>query len=201
MDKNNELNFLEHRIMEDGSVREGDILKVDSFLNHQLDIDLLDQVGATFWHHFRDKGVTRIITIEASGIAIACMTARYFHVPVVFAKKSMSKNIDGSVYTSTVHSYTHGTDSNVILSKSFLNADDRVLIVDDFLANGKATQGLTDICGQAGAEVAGIGIAVEKGFQDGGRYLRDRGYDLLSIAIIDSMSEQDGIRFRSHTID
>lgn len=201
MDKNNELNFLEHRIMEDGSVREGDILKVDSFLNHQLDIDLLDQVGATFWHHFRDKGVTRIITIEASGIAIACMTARYFHVPVVFAKKSMSKNIDGSVYTSTVHSYTHGTDSNVILSKSFLNADDRVLIVDDFLANGKATQGLTDICGQAGAEVAGIGIAVEKGFQDGGRYLRDKGYDLLSIAIIDSMSEQDGIRFRSHTID
>lgn len=198
---NGELNFLEHRILEDGQVREGEILKVDSFLNHQLDIDLLDQVGATFWHHFRDKGITRIITIEASGIAIACMTARYFHVPVVFAKKSKSRNIDGSVYKSIVHSYTHGTDSEVILSRSFLGPEDKVLIVDDFLANGKATQGLTDICTQAGADVVGIGIAIEKGFQCGGKLLRDAGYDLLSIAIVDAMSLEDGITFRPHSID
>lgn len=195
------LNFLEHRILEDGSVQEGDILKVDSFLNHQLDIDLLDQIGATFWHHFREKGVTKIITIEASGIAVACMAARYFHVPVVFAKKTMSANIGGSVYTATVHSYTHNVDSQVIMSKKFLNQDDKVLIIDDFLANGKATHGLTEICDQAGAEVVGVGIAIEKGFQHGGQYLRDEGYDLLSIAIIDSMSEKDGIRFREHPID
>lgn len=195
------LNFLEHRILEDGSVRAGDILKVDSFLNHQLDIDLLDQIGATFWHHFRDKNVTKIITIEASGIAVACMAARYFHVPVVFAKKSMSANIDGSVYTATVHSYTHNVDSQVIMSKSFLGPEDNVLIIDDFLANGKATQGLTEICRQAGANVAGVGVAIEKGFQEGGNYLRNNGYDLLSIAIIDSMSEKDGIVFRSHDID
>ncbi len=189
------MNFLEERIVEDGQIRPGNILKVDSFLNHQLDVGLLDEIGRSFYERYKDAGITRILTIEASGIAIACMTARYFQVPVVFAKKSMSKNLDGDLYTSMVHSYTHNTDATVILSKKYLNSSDRVLLVDDFLANGKAMQGLIDICEQAGASVAGIGIAIEKGFQDGGDYLRSRGYDVDSLAIVESMTDDGQITF------
>lgn len=194
------MNFLEDKIVNDGQVRPGAILKVDNFLNHQLDIDLLNQIGETFYQHFKDKGINKIITIEASGIAIACLAGIHFHVPVVFAKKSMSKNIDGSVYQTTVHSYTHGTDSHVIMSRKFLGPEDNVLIVDDFLANGKATQGLLEICEQAGAKVTGIGIAIEKGFQDGGKFLRDKGYDVCSIAIVETMTDDGGITFREHEL-
>ncbi len=194
------MNFLEEKILKDGQVRPGAILKVDGFLNHQLDIAILNQVGEAFYHHFKDRKITKIITIEASGIAIACMTAVHFQVPVVFAKKSLSRNIDGDVYQSVVHSYTHGTDSNVIMSTKFLGPEDHVLIVDDFLANGKATQGLLEICSQAGATVEGIGIAIEKGFQGGGQFLREQGYDVLSIAIIDQMTDEGGIEFRPHDL-
>ncbi len=192
-----EMNFLEERILRDGQVRPGNILKVDCFLNHQLDVELLDRIGQAFYEKYKDKKVTRILTIEASGIAIACMTARYFKVPVVFAKKTMSKNLDGDLYTSTVHSYTHGTDSTVILSKKYLSDKDSVLLVDDFLANGKAMQGLIDICGQAGAKIDGIGIAIEKGFQEGGTYLRGLGYDVTSLAIIDKMTDDGKLTFRA----
>lgn len=191
------MNFLEERILRDGQVRPGNILKVDCFLNHQLDVELLDRIGQAFYEKYKDKKVTRILTIEASGIAIACMTARYFKVPVVFAKKTMSKNLDGDLYTSTVHSYTHGTDSTVILSKKYLSDKDSVLLVDDFLANGKAMQGLIDICGQAGAKIDGIGIAIEKGFQEGGTYLRGLGYDVTSLAIIDKMTDDGKLTFRA----
>lgn len=190
------MNFMEQRIIKDGQVRPGNILKVDSFLNHQLDCRLLDQVGKTFYNHFKNRKITRILTIEASGIAIACLTARYFDVPVVFAKKSRSMNLDGDLYHTVVHSYTHNVDNTVVLSKKYLHSSDSVLIVDDFLANGKAVNGLLDICDQAGAQVAGIGIAIEKGFQTGGKELRDKGYDLYSLAIIDSMSDDGSIVFR-----
>ena len=189
------MKFMEDRILRDGQVRPGNILKVDSFLNHQLDISLLNEVGKAFYERFKDKGVTRILTVEASGIAIACMTANYFGTPVIFAKKSKSRNLDGDLYTSVVHSFTYGIDNTVTLSKKFLGPDDKVLIVDDFLANGKAVNGLLDICRQAGAEVVGIGIAIEKGFQRGGYDLRERGYDLLSLAVVDEMSDT-GIVFR-----
>ena len=189
------MKFMEDRILKDGQVRPGNILKVDSFLNHQLDITLLNEVGKAFYERFKDKGVTKILTVEASGIAIACMTANYFGTPVVFAKKSKSRNLDGDLYTSVVHSFTYGIDNTVTLSKKFLGADDKVLIVDDFLANGKAVNGLLDICRQAGAEVVGIGIGIEKGFQRGGDDLRERGYDLLSLAVVDEMSDT-GIVFR-----
>ena len=179
------MKFMEDRILRDGQVRPGNILKVDSFLNHQLDISLLNEVGKAFYERFKDKGVTRILTVEASGIAIACMTANYFGTPVIFAKKSKSRNLDGDLYTSVVHSFTYGIDNK------FLGPDDKVLIVDDFLANGKAVNGLLDICRQAGAEVVGIGIAIEKGFQRGGDDLRERGYDLLSLAVVDEMSDTD----------
>ena len=190
------MKFMEDRILKDGQVRPGHILKVDSFLNHQLDISLLSEVGKAFYDRFKDKGITRILTVEASGIAIACMTAEYFQVPVIFAKKSKSQNLDGDLFTSVVHSYTYGIDNTVTLAKKFLSANDRVLIVDDFLANGKAVNGLIDICGQAGAEVAGIGIAIEKGFQGGGDDLRARAYDLFSLAAVDEMNA-DSIKFRS----
>ncbi len=190
------MELLEQRILRDGQVRPGNILKVDSFLNHRLDIDLLDALGAEFYRRFRDAGVTKILTIEASGIAIACMAARHFGVPVVFAKKTRSKNIDGAVYISTVRSYTYGRDYDITLATRFLEKDDRVLILDDFLANGKAVQGLLDICAQAGAQVAGIGICIEKGFQPGGAALRAAGYRLESLAIVDSMSD-DGLTFRA----
>ena len=147
------MKLLEDRILRDGQVRPGNVLKVDCFLNHQLDVDLLDKIGEEFYRIFKDDGVNKILTIEASGIAIACMTARHFDVPVVFAKKAKSKNIDGDVYTSTVHSYTYGKDYNITLAQKFLGPNDRVLILDDFLANGKAMRGLLDVCQQAGASV------------------------------------------------
>ena len=188
--------------MSEGQVRPGNVLKVDCFLNHQLDVELLDAIGAEFHRIFGDAGVNKIVTIEASGIAIACMTARHFHVPVVFAKKAKSKNIDGDVYTSVVHSFTYGRDYDITLSKKFLSPSDRVLIVDDFLANGKAMKGLLDVCQQAGAQVAGIGICIEKGFQPGGDELRKAGYKLASLAIVDSMDEKTGtIVFRGDDSD
>lgn len=190
------MNFLEERIVKDGQVRAGNILKVDSFLNHQLDVDLLDQIGQTFYEKYKDKKVTKVLTIEASGIAIACMTARYFHVPVVFAKKAQSRNLDGDLYTSVVHSFTYDREYNVTLAKKFLSKEDNVLLVDDFMAVGKAMHGLLDICTQAEASVAGIGIAIEKGFQEGGDKLRAAGYDLTSLAIVDAMDENEGLVFR-----
>lgn len=190
------MKFMEDRILQDGQVRPGNILKVDSFLNHQLDITLLDEIGRCFYEKFRDKGITKILTVEASGIAIACMTARYFGVPAVFAKKSKSRNLDGDLYVSVVHSFTYDIDNTVTLAQKFLSDRDCVLIVDDFLANGKAVHGLLDICQQAGAKVGGIGIAIEKGFQGGGDDLRARGYDVLSLAIVDNMTD-DRITFRA----
>ena len=189
------MKLLEDRILRDGQVRPGNVLKVDCFLNHQLDVDLLDKIGEEFYRIFKDDGVNKVLTIEASGIAIACMTARHFDVPVVFAKKAKSKNIDGDVYTSTVHSYTYGKDYNITLAQKFLGPNDRVLILDDFLANGKAMKGLLDVCNQAGCSVAGIGICIEKGFQPGGAELRAAGYKLASLAIVNEMSD-DHLTFR-----
>lgn len=185
------MKVLEERIKQEGQVRPGHILKVDCFLNHQLDVALLDQIGAEFLRIFEKDGINKILTIEASGIAIACMAARHFNVPVVFAKKAKSKNLDGDVYTSVVHSFTYGKDYDITLAKKFLSPADRVLIVDDFLANGKAMKGLLDVCSQAGATVAGIGICIEKGFQPGGSELRAAGYKLASLAIVDSMTDHD----------
>lgn len=191
------MNFLEERIAKDGIVKEGNVLKVDSFLNHQMDIALFDQMGAEFKRRFEGKTINKILTIEASGIGIACMVARHFQVPVVFAKKSKSINIDGDVYMAEVESFTHKTQNKVIVSKRFLNPDDKVLIIDDFLANGCALQGLISIVNQAGGEVSGIGIAIEKGFQIGGRTIRNLGYQLESLAIIDGMDANTGaIHFR-----
>ena len=190
------MRLLEERIKEDGQVRPGNILKVDSFLNHQLDVSLLEQLGKEFFERFKDKGITRILTIEASGIALACLAAQYFKVPVVFAKKAKSKNLDGGLYTSTVHSFTYGKDFTVTLSKKFLTKDDTVLLIDDFLAVGKAMRGLIDICGQAEANIAGIGIAIEKGFQSGGKELREMGFDVYSLAIIDEMDDEGNISFK-----
>ena len=189
------MKLLEQRILQDGHVKEGDILKVDSFLNHQMDISLSQEMGKEFYRLFGDCGVTKILTIEASGIGIACIAAQYFGVPALFAKKSRTKNIDGAVYTASVLSYTHGTTYDIIVSKRFLGPQDRVLILDDFLARGNALQGLMDLVRQAGATLVGCGIAVEKGFQEGGKRLRAEGVRLESLAIIDSMAEGI-IRFR-----
>lgn len=189
------MELLEQRILQQGQVRPGNVLKVDCFLNHQLDVELLDKIGEEFYRIFAGEGITKILTIEASGIAIASMTARHFNVPVVFAKKAKSKNLDGELYTSKVHSFTYGKDYDITLSKRFLGAEDNVLIVDDFLANGKAMAGLLDVCKQAGATVGGIGICIEKGFQPGGAELRAAGYKLASLAIVESMSE-DSLTFR-----
>lgn len=190
------MNFLEERIQKDGQVREGDILKVDSFLNHQLDIALLERIGEEFYEHFKDKKITRVLTVESSGIAIAYPVARRFGVPLVFAKKSRSMNLDGDLYTSVVHSYTYNVDNVITLSRQYLHKEDVVLIVDDFMANGKAAQGLMDICAKAGATTAGVGIAIEKGFQNGGRLLREAGVDLYSFAIVDEMKADGTIVFR-----
>lgn len=187
------MNFLEERIVKDGVVKEGNILKVDSFLNHQMDIHLFDQMGEEFKKRFAGKNINKILTIEASGIGIACIVARHFDVPVVFAKKSKSINIDGSVYVADVESFTHKCKNQVIVSKKFLDENDHVLIIDDFLANGCALQGLISIATQAGGTVEGIGIAVEKGFQVGGRIIRNFGYQLESLAIVDSMDAAGGI--------
>lgn len=186
------MNFLEERILKDGIVREGNVLKVDSFLNHQMDIDLINEMGREWKRRFSDKDINKILTIEASGIGIACIAAQHFGVPVVFAKKSKSINIAGDVYVAEVHSFTHKKINQVIVSKSFLNEEDRVLIIDDFLANGDALQGLISICKEAGANVEGIGIAIEKGFQIGGKIIRNLGYDLESLAIVDGMNPETG---------
>ena len=191
------MNFLEERILKDGLVKPGNVLKVDSFLNHQMDITLLDEMGAEFHRRFKDKPITKVLTIEASGIAIAYPVARIFGVPLVFAKKSKSVNIDGDMYVATVESFTHKNVNQVIVSKKFLSADDHVLIIDDFLANGCALQGLISIVQDAGATVEGIGIAIEKGFQVGGKVIRDMGYQLESLAIVESMDAEKGtVAFR-----
>ena len=191
------MNFLEERIVKDGLVKEGNVLKVDSFLNHQMDIELFDRMGAEYKRRFEGKNINKILTIEASGIGIACMVARHFDVPVVFAKKSKSINIDGDMYIAEVESFTHKTKNQVIVSKKFLSEDDHVLIIDDFLANGCALQGLISIVSQAGGTVEGIGIAIEKGFQSGGQIIRNLGYQLESLAIVDGMNASDGsINFR-----
>ncbi len=191
------MNFLEERIVKDGIIKEGNVLKVDSFLNHQMDIDLIDRMGEEFKRRFADKPINKIVTIEASGIGIACLVARHFKVPVVFAKKSKSINIDGDVYAAEVESFTHRCVNKVIVSKKYLSPDDHILIIDDFLANGCALQGLISIIQQAGATVEGIGIAVEKGFQIGGRTIRNLGYQLESLAIVDAMDAENGtITFR-----
>jgi xanthine phosphoribosyltransferase len=193
-----DMNFLEERILNDGLVKEGNVLKVDSFLNHQMDVKLLDQLGKAFYERFGGKKITKILTIEASGIAIACSAARYFDVPVVFAKKSKSVNIDGDVFVAEVESFTHKCKNNVIVSKKFLSANDRVLIIDDFLANGCALQGLISIVESSGATVEGIGIAIEKGFQIGGTVIRNMGYDLYSVAIVESMSS-NSLKFKDQS--
>lgn len=187
-----QLNFLEERIVKDGIVKEGNVLKVDSFLNHQMDIRLFDQIGEEFKKRFEGTPINKILTIEASGIGIACVAARQFDVPVIFAKKSKSINIEGEVYVAEVESFTHKCKNQVIVSKKFLNPDDNVLIIDDFLANGCALQGLISIVTSAGANVAGIGIVIEKGFQTGGQIIRNLGYHLESLAIVDEMDAATG---------
>lgn len=191
------MNFLEERIQKDGVVREGNVLKVDSFLNHQMDVDLFYQMGAAWKEHFKDKPINKILTIESSGIGIAAVVAMHYHVPVVFAKKSRSTNISGEVYTAEVESFTHKCKNQVLVAQAYLNPGDHVLIIDDFLANGCALQGLIGIVQSAGATVEGIGIAVEKGFQQGGKIIRNLGYDLCSLAIVDEMDAETGeITFR-----
>ena len=184
------MNFLEERIIKDGLIKEGNVLKVDTFLNHQMDVELIDEIGKEFYRRFADVRITKILTIEASGIAIAYAVARCFGVPMVFAKKAKSINIDGDMYTAEVESFTHKTKNQVIVSKKVLSSDDSILIVDDFLANGCALQGLISIAESAGASVEGICIAIEKGFQYGGRSIRNLGYRLESLAIVDSMDHK-----------
>ena len=191
------MNFLEERIQKDGVVKEGNVLKVDSFLNHQMDIDLFEKMGEEWKHRFAGKPINKVVTIEASGIGIACIVAKYFGTPVVFAKKSKSINIDGDMYVAEVESFTHKCKNQVIVSKKFLSPDEHVLIIDDFLANGCALQGLISIVNNAGATVEGIGVAIEKGFQIGGQTIRNLGYQLESLAIVDAMDAETGsITFR-----
>ena len=186
------MNCLEKRIAKDGVVKEGNVLKVDSFLNHQMDIALMNEIGKEFYERFKGKPINKILTIEASGIAIAYAVAQQFGVPVLFAKKSKSINIAGDVFTAEVESFTHKNKNTVVVSKQFLSEDDHVLIIDDFLANGCALQGLISIVDQAGGTVEGIGIAVEKGFQMGGQVIRNLGYHLESLAIVESMNHETG---------
>lgn len=186
------MNVLEERILKDGIVKEGNVLKVDSFLNHQMDIDLFDEMGKEFKKRFAGKPINKILTIEASGIGIACVVAQHFKVPVVFAKKSKSINLEGEMYVAEVESFTHKCKNNVIVAQKFLSPEDHVLIIDDFLANGCALQGLIQIVQSAGAVVEGIGIAVEKGFQSGGRIIRNLGLQLESLAIVESMNAKTG---------
>lgn len=186
------MKFLEDRIKNDGIVKAGNVLKVDSFLNHQIDVELMDMLGSEFKKHFYQKKITKILTIEASGIGIACLTARYFQVPVLFAKKTQTVVQDDDKYSSQVYSYTHKCSNNIFISKKYMNSSDHVLIIDDFLANGAACMGLIDIVKQAGATLEGVGICVEKGFQDGGKKLRDMGIDVQSLAIVESMDPDTG---------
>ena len=191
------MKLLEERIRKDGTVKAGNVLKVDSFLNHQMDIDLFNEMGKEWARLFADRKITKILTVEASGIGIACVAAQHFHVPVVFAKKSQSVNIDGEVYSTKIESFTHKRVYDVIVSKKFLHPEDHILIIDDFLANGCALRGLISIIENAGATVSGIGIAIEKGFQIGGQTIRNLGYQLESLAIVDAMDAETGsITFR-----
>ena len=187
------MNLLKERILKDGTVKAGNVLKVDSFLNHQIDVALLDEIGREFKRLFNDKKITKILTIEASGIAVACAAARHFDdVPVVFAKKAQSINLDGESYTTKIESFTHKKIYDVIVSKKYIGPDDSILIIDDFLANGCALLGLIELVKSAGAKVEGIGIVIEKGFQTGGKTIRDMGIDLKSLAIIESMDDKTG---------
>ena len=186
------MQLLKDRIRKDGKIKAGNVLKVDSFLNHQMDTDLFVEIGKEFKRRFADCEINKILTIEASGIGIACVVARHFHVPVVFAKKTQSINIDGEVYSSKVESFTHKRVYDVIVSKKYLSPDDHVLIIDDFLANGCAVNGLIEIIEKSGATVEGIGIAIEKGFQSGGRIIRNLGFQLESLAIVESMDAETG---------
>lgn len=195
------MNFLEERIVKDGIIKEGNVLKVDSFLNHQMDIQLFEQIGAEFKRRFAARSINKILTIEASGIGIACVVAQHFQVPVVFAKKTQSINLEGEMYVAEVESFTHKCKNQVIVSQKFLNEEDHVLIIDDFLANGCALQGLIQIVQTAGATVEGIGIVIEKGFQAGGSIIRNLGYQLESLAIVDAMDEKTGaIQFREQGV-
>lgn len=189
------MQLLKERILKDGIIKPGNVLKVDSFLNHQMDIDLINEIGKEFRRRFPSDQITKILTIEASGIGIACIVAQYFHVPVVFAKKSQSINIDGDVYHTKVESFTHKRVYDVILSKKYLGPEDRVLVIDDFLANGCALNGLIDLINEAGATIEGAGIVIEKGFQQGGKTIREKGIHLESLAIVDHMTE-DSLTFR-----
>ena len=192
------MNFLEERIIQDGIIKPGNVLKVDSFLNHQIDINLMDEMGKEFKKRFEGENITKILTIEASGIGIACMTARFFNVPVVFAKKTQTVVQDDDKYISDVRSYTHQCTNHVFVTKKYINKDDKILIIDDFLAHGQAALGLIDIINQAGAELKGVGIAIEKGFQDGGKTLREKGVHLESLAIVEKMDVETGkIEFRN----
>ena len=186
------MRILEERILKDGKVFSGNVLKVDSFLNHQMDIELFNEMGKEWKKRFEGKNINKILTIEASGIGIACIAAQHFNVPVVFAKKSKSINLEGEMYTAEVESFTHKNKNQVIVAKKFLNEEDHVLLIDDFLANGCALQGLIQIVQSAGATVEGIGIAIEKGFQTGGRMIRNLGYQLESLAIVDAMNAETG---------
>ena len=189
------MQLLKERILKDGVIKPGNVLLVDSFLNHQMDIDLINEIGKEFRRRFPSDKITKILTIEASGIGIACIAAQYFHVPVIFAKKTQSINIDGEVYHSKVESFTHKRVYDVILSKKFLNEDDHVLIIDDFLANGCALLGLIELVKEAGASIEGAGIVIEKGFQKGGDKVREQGIRVESLAIVDSMTD-DSLIFR-----
>ena len=192
------MKLLEEHIRKDGTVKAGNVLKVDSFLNHQMDIELFNEMGKEWARLFADRKITKILTVEASGIGIACVAAQHFHVPVVFAKKSQSVNIDGEVYSTKIESFTHKRVYDVIVSKKFLHPEDHILIIDDFLANGCALEGLIDIVNKAGASVEGVGIAVEKGFQKGGDLIRSKGIRVESLAIVESMDDKTGeITFRS----
>lgn len=190
------MKLLEDKIAAEGISVGSDILKVDMFLNHQLDVNLLDEMGKEFHRLFKDCGATKIVTVESSGIAIAVFTAKYFNLPALFAKKANHKNVGNDVYSAKCYSFTHGKEYTMNISKKYLCPGDKVLIIDDFMAGGNACTALTDIIAQSGAEVVGIGIAIEKGFQSGGKTFRDKGYNLRSLAIIDSMSDGK-ITFRS----
>ena len=189
------MKLLEERIRKDGKIKGGDVLKVDSFLNHQMDVALFQEIGKEFYRLYGDCGVTKILTIEASGIGIACVTAQFFGCPVIFAKKNKTKNIAGDVYTSKVESFTHGRVYDIIVAKEFLGPGDRVLIIDDFLANGAALMGLSKLVEDAGATLVGAGIVIEKAFQPGGDMIRARGIRLESLARVKSMNEETGVEF------
>ncbi len=189
------MKLLEDRILKDGIVGEGDVLKVNSFVNHQIDVPFICELGKEFHRLYKDEGVTKILTIEASGIGIACLVAQYFGVPVLFAKKNKTSNLSNDLYSSKVASYTHGTTYDIVVSKNFLSPDDRVLIIDDFLAMGSALEGLVDLVEQAGATTVGAGIIIEKAYQPGGDKLRAKGLRIESLARISSMSVKDGIKF------